>query len=98
MRNRGELAEGWYDPVTFRKARAAAAATAQTAPRYKPSADGRQDDGGDSSDDDTLGPALPGDYIATKEGKRSGPAIPNLQDLELQRGMSSLKYNLALDL
>lgn len=97
VRNRGELAEGWYDPVTLRKARASAASTAQTARRYEPSGEGHQAVGGDSSDDDAVGPALPGDYSGTKEGKRSGPAIPNLQDLELQRGMSSLEYTLALN-
>ena len=88
MRNRGELAEGWYDPVTLRKARASAASTAQRARQSEPSGDGHHDDGGDSSDDDAVGPALPGDYNAAREGRRSGPAIPNLQDLELQRGTS----------
>lgn len=97
MRNRGELAEGWYDAVTLRKARASAASTAQIARRYEPSGEGHQDVGDVSSDDDAVGPALPGDYTGTKEGKRSGPAIPNLQDLELQRGMSSLEYKLALN-
>lgn len=95
MRNRGELAEGWYDPVTLRKARASAASAALAAPRDEPSGEGRQDDGGDSSDDDAVGPALPGDYAATNEGKRSGPAIPSLQDLELQRGTSSLEITTA---
>lgn len=83
--NRGELAEGWYDPVTLRKARASAASTAHTAPRHEPLGEGRRDDGCESSDDDAVGPALPGDYRAAKEGRRSGPAIPSLQDLELQR-------------
>lgn len=97
MRNRGELAEGWYDPVTLRKAQASAASTARMARQYQPSGEGHQDDEGDSSDDDEVGPALPGDYTGTKEGKRSGPAIPNLQDLELQRGMSSQEYTLILN-
>ena len=95
MRNRGELAEGWYDPVTLRKAGASAASVRQTAPRQQPSGEERQNDGNDGSDDDAVGPALPSDYTLTKEGKNSGPAIPNLQDLELQRGTSSLAYSLA---
>ncbi|MCJ1464604.1 hypothetical protein MMC07_003217 [Pseudocyphellaria aurata] len=83
--NRGELAEGWYDPITLRKAQASAAFTAQTTRRSEPSGEDHQDDGGVSSDDDAVGPALPGDYSASRDGRRSGPAIPNLQDLELQR-------------
>lgn len=97
MRNRGELAEGWYDPVTLRKAQASAASTARMARQYEPSGEGHQDGEGDSSDDDDVGPALPSDYTVIKEGKRSGPAIPNLQDLELRRGTSSLEYNLILN-
>lgn len=43
-----------------------------------------------SSDEDELGPALPG-AISTvaASSKRSGPTIPNIQDLELQRGAPS---------
>ena len=41
----------------------------------------------ESSDDDMPGPALPGhETVHTARGTRSGPAIPNSQDLELQRG------------
>ena len=40
-----------------------------------------------SSDDDMPGPSLPREHIAhTSRSTRSGPAIPNTQDLELQRG------------
>ena len=41
----------------------------------------------DSSGDDGPGPAPPSrDNTNYKERNRLGPAIPNLQDLELQRG------------
>lgn len=41
-----------------------------------------------SSDEDVLGPSLPNDISADiRTSTRSGPAIPNLQDLELQKGM-----------
>lgn len=86
MRNRGELAEGWYDPATLRKAQASAASTslASSLPSSKRMKTEAQNE---SSDDDAVGPALPNNYITThKAGKRSGPAIPNLQDLELKRG------------
>lgn len=92
MRNRGELAEGWYDPATLRKAQASAVSTSLSSPlplskRVKTEA---QDE---SSDDDAVGPALPNNYISTqKAGKRSGPAIPNLQELELKRGEICLYY------
>lgn len=92
MRNRGELAEGWYDPATLRKAQASAATTSLSSPlplskRVKTEV---QDEG---SDDDAVGPALPHNYITTyKAGMRSGPAIPNFQDLELKRGEICLYY------
>ena len=40
-----------------------------------------------SSEDDMPGPALPKrETAAIGRGTRSGPAIPNIQDLELRRG------------
>ena len=48
-----------------------------------------------SSDDDMPGPSLPREHIAhTGRSTRSGPAIPNTQDLELQRGQSPLPPSL----
>ena len=44
---------------------------------------------GSSDDDDMPGPALPGAHTqggGRNKGAKSGPAIPNIQDLELQRG------------
>lgn len=86
MRNRGELAEGWYDPATLRKAQASATTTSPPSPL--PSSKRVKTEARDeSSDDDAVGPALPNNYITKhKAGMRSGPAIPNFQDLELKRG------------
>jgi len=92
VRNRGELAEGWYDPATLRKAQASAASTSTAASSKdveRPSSD--YDRGNASSDDDGPGPALPSRGHETyNESKKSGPAIPSLQDLELQRGKSHI--------
>ena len=92
LRNRGELAEGWYDPATLQKAQASAALNApiterQSRPRDSPSY-GSPRRSEDSSNEDVVGPTMPGNETRVyKSGKRPGPAIPNLQDLELQRGM-----------
>lgn len=89
MRNRGELAEGWYDPATLQKAQASATSNdgaPATGPRVSPTYD-RVDEADESSDEDAVGPALPGNKPRSHPaGKKPGPAIPNSQDLELQRG------------
>lgn len=96
MRNRGELAEGWYDPATLQKAVQSASEPATEQPRdTRPEertrrversreAD-RRDDAQDSDSDDSIGPALPG-QDARSRGSRLGPSIPGMQDLELKRG------------
>lgn len=88
MRNRGELAEGWYDSATLRKAQESVALTSREASnRCHQQVMLDQVHDGDGTSDDDVGPALPGeDRTVTKTAKRSGPAIPNLQDLELRRG------------
>ena len=93
MRNRGELAEGWYDPVTLQKAQASASsntvnAESQSRPRISPShVSPRRVE--DLSDED-VGPRMLGHEIDIyKSDMKAGPAIPNLQDLELQRGTAS---------
>lgn len=94
LRNRGELAEGWYEPETLRKAQASAIASAS---RPEPDADKKaqtQRDATQSKDlsDDDVGPALPRGRSETAAAasqvgnERHGPAIPSLQDLELRRG------------
>ncbi|KAJ3512269.1 hypothetical protein NM208_g15345 [Fusarium decemcellulare] len=88
--NRGELAEGWYDPEMF----ARVSADNQGAPPTRHST-GRKDerderahsgdDSGkernvDSEDEDDYGPTLP----TSDRARRSGPGIPTLQDLSLR--------------
>ncbi len=91
--NRGELSEGWYDPETLAKAVVAEKESGEGERREeKPEPRGaiREKDGEsrqESDSDKSIGPALPG-----QEGRsrgRMGPAIPNMQDLELKRGMLS---------
>jgi hypothetical protein len=48
-----------------------------------------QDDDEDEDDDEVYGPPLP-NQVTTSSNPRSGPTIPNLQDLEIQRGMFSI--------
>lgn len=89
VRNRGELAEGWYDPATLQKAQASAASyddhQERSKPRGSPTCGSPRP--ADSSDEDLVGPALPGQEVAAyNKGKRRGPAIPDTQDLELRRG------------
>ena len=98
MRNRGELAEGWYDPATLHKAQASAALNAvdagkQSRPLDSPSY-GSPRRAEESSDEDIVGPAMLGNGTQVyKTGKRRGPTIPNLQDLELQRGMACGRWS-----
>jgi len=98
VRNRGELAEGWYDPATLHKA--TDSATRDIPSRRDSTCRRRSSDYGDtarrdtpkveSSDDEDIGPALPGgERTSLSRGHQSGPAIPNMQDLELQRGLFS---------
>ncbi|KAH7045340.1 hypothetical protein B0J12DRAFT_730034 [Macrophomina phaseolina] len=118
--NRGELAEGWYDPATLQKAIASAAeeqdeseqagrarggARQRQSPDYgagprqqqqqqqqrreqdregdngNERRDGRDDDDNDEDDDDEFGPAAMPGFVNTR---RSGPAVPRLEDLEMR--------------
>lgn len=97
-RNRGELAEGWYEPATLQKARQnAAQQPALDRERASPDyARGGQAQSGeaedlladDDDDDEDYGPRLPHPGLM-RAAARSGPAIPSMQDLELQRGKHS---------
>ncbi|KAF2135123.1 uncharacterized protein K452DRAFT_303778 [Aplosporella prunicola CBS 121167] len=101
--NRGELAEGWYDPATLQKAAdsfgegedsaAAPRSPAQqrkSSPDYNAGADARgtkprrnrAEDDDDSEDE--FAPALPSE-IGFVDARRSGPAIPRIEDLALRR-------------
>lgn len=90
VRNRGELAEGWYRPQMFAKAElfvAGGPPTDSLATRESSSIRSSRKLQGEDSDEDVLGPALPAKTdIMAKGNKCSGPTIPNLQDLELRRG------------
>ena len=98
VRNRGELLEGWYDPETLQKAIASPTGispiTSRQSKRASPEYgnEPKKNEAVDlSSDDDSVGPSLPGqDLQNTAKGRKPGPAIPNLQDLELRRGEHSI--------
>ncbi|KAI9882673.1 MAG: kinetochore-associated Ndc80 complex subunit ndc80 [Watsoniomyces obsoletus] len=95
VRNRGELAEGWYDPVTKQKADSSPSGPSPERPsqrrRSSPEYDAEvpmrdyKEEEGENSDDDSIGPSLPGTRGGI--GRGPGPTIPSLQDLELQREM-----------
>ena len=92
-RNRGELAEGWYGPQMLAKAEEFVAEhePAVSAPHNDQDAHPRRNNEEDDSSDDSMpGPALPGQEMSGhgkgRSTKKSGPAIPNMQDLDLQRG------------
>lgn len=120
--NRGELAEGWYEPGTFERAVKAHTEDGSHPPQAEKgkSERGRKDGedeyvrakrrdreesglksearggdeqdvspkrerGGEDSDSDDYGPALPGQDPQLSRYKRAGPTIPNMEDLELKR-------------
>lgn len=84
VRNRGELAEGWYDPATLRKAQESVASQITTSSWSPDSLQRSENDNGY----DGIGPAQPrGGDLDEKKGRKSGPLIPNLQDLQLQYGI-----------
>ena len=94
-RNRGELAEGWYDPTMLQKA-IQPLPKSQSRRRPSPIYDDKINEGSQakernteesSSEDEGPGPALPGiEHKSKSRPSRSGPAIPTMQDLELKRG------------
>ncbi|KAL8877026.1 MAG: hypothetical protein Q9198_004878 [Flavoplaca austrocitrina] len=91
-RNRGELAEGWYDPQTLRKAQSASNDPISSS-RPPMSAETLQGDMSEDNDDDGYGPALPSESDQrkgrAKTWKQPGPSIPNLQDLEYQKELDA---------
>ena len=89
-RNRGELAEGWYDSAMLDKA----VRTARL-PKEMDTLDQRpavaNADGLESEDDD-FGPKMPASLRAIRNSSaRRGPAIPSMQDLEVKSGMRNLR-------
>ena len=104
MRNRGELAEGWYDPATLQRAQQSEPVPADNArtnmrtqmPRspikstnISPRATRKEVRDEESESDDSVGPALPGQDAHARRS-RKGPSIPNFQDLEYKRGIASI--------
>jgi hypothetical protein len=85
-RNRGQLAEGWYDPQQLETA---AQAPRQPTPPPRPTREAPRPAPGPapaddaSSDSEDLGPALP-----TRQSAVSGHTIPSFGDLRLKRGKS----------
>ncbi|CAL3968793.1 unnamed protein product [Diplocarpon coronariae] len=95
--NRGDLAEGWYDPSTFQKAvQTAGAPGVERRDENRPKAgtavverrNDRESIAEESDSDDSIGPALPG-QVSRPRGTRKGPTIPNIQDLELKRDIDA---------
>ncbi|KAL2827019.1 peroxisomal membrane anchor protein conserved region-domain-containing protein [Aspergillus cavernicola] len=98
--NRGELAEGWYDPATLEKARQSAAAGPGPGPRESPDygrrgpqAERQRDlrpssgdigEGEEDDDDDDDDEYGP---MPSYEliSRNAGPAIPTMQDLDLKK-------------
>jgi len=97
MRNRGELSEGWYDPSTFEKSLESAGPPITERPASKSATSiketQRHAEQDDEDSDDSIGPALPG-QVARFRGNRMGPSIPNMDDLELKRGISLVPQRL----
>ncbi|KAK5731589.1 hypothetical protein LTR17_011295 [Elasticomyces elasticus] len=87
--NRGELAEGWYDPEMKAKADEryvppSKAAKVVAAPKagQGAGADGRREDVSDEDEDedDGYGPALP-----DAARRKAGPSVPGFQDIQQRR-------------
>ncbi|KAF9876090.1 grisea protein [Colletotrichum karsti] len=84
--NRGELSSGWYDPEMFMSAKER---WSEDMPRRVVDdevrrGDSEKEDRSDEDDDEEdLGPRLP--PSARDGAQRSGPGIPSLADLNLQR-------------
>jgi hypothetical protein len=80
MRNRGELAEGWYDPQTLEKARSKPTneeATRESGTRFAAAR------GDQNSEDDDYGPS------PQRNDYKPGPARAIRQDLQVKRELAS---------
>ncbi|KAL8914886.1 MAG: hypothetical protein Q9171_000513 [Xanthocarpia ochracea] len=92
-RNRGELAEGWYDPETLRKAQVSAADHPVIPSRSSIPTKTLEDDVTEDEEDEGYGPALPSKSEKHIERARNlrqpGPSIPNIQDLRFQRELNA---------
>ena len=90
MRNRGELAKGWYDPQTLEKARSTSLPKSSSR-SFSP--DAAPKGGNAHSEGREYGPALPGSDPAGALSKdpadKQGPSQPFLQDLQVKREMEA---------
>ncbi len=109
-RNRAELAEGWYLPSTRQKAAEAlleadedtARAGGREARGDESRMDGRRggeerrggEDDDEDEDEDEFGPAPP---EGSSVGRRAGPAVPSMQDIELRNGMEAQSQYTAME-
>ncbi|KAL9101412.1 MAG: hypothetical protein Q9163_003323 [Psora crenata] len=93
--NRGELAEGWYDPGILQKAKASTASATSldqgTQPKLRrhasPVYHSRIDEVA-SSEEEELGPSLPSNAIPLHRRQQNpGPVGPKRQDIDMQRGL-----------
>ncbi|RFU35352.1 hypothetical protein B7463_g985, partial [Scytalidium lignicola] len=91
--NRGELSKHWYDPSTLQRSLHGMSTSDEIHKREERARQGPDDvalagDADTSSDDDSIGPTLPGQESRSRgSSSRMGPSIPNIQDLELKREM-----------
>ena len=100
MRNRAELAEGWYDPGTLTRAQAevrdgtsftslsSERGRRRTSPTYDDLNDGSLGSGQEENDD--YGPALPAGAI-TARSRAAGPSIPTIEDIRERREIEAEK-------
>ncbi|KAI9781561.1 MAG: hypothetical protein M1835_004280 [Candelina submexicana] len=95
LRNRGELAEGWYDPSTRQKAilssiapkstPSISAQSSRVSPDYGHIRTEHQAQPMNESDDDAVGPKLPAQEVSHR---KVGPATPGVEDLVLRQEMA----------
>ncbi|KAK5125641.1 hypothetical protein LTR85_011915 [Meristemomyces frigidus] len=84
--NRGELAEGWYDPETKAKAdaRQVSRPSIEPARRVRPLKEAAAEaTSEDDANEDGYGPALP-----DTARRRIGPTVPGMQDLQHKRELA----------
>ena len=93
LRNRGELAEGWYDPNTLETSAMPPVSAIDQGPSVAHVGGSRsggaieEDNPNMSGDEDMIGPALPGMEQGNNGNNTSGPSFLNTEDLQVQRGM-----------
>ncbi|KAI5293814.1 hypothetical protein KEM55_006895, partial [Ascosphaera atra] len=94
--NRGELAEGWYDPQVLKKAMSSELPSRRRSPSYEdmpednaPPSDFKVTaDENEDEDDDDYGPTIPADQRAlalpSSSRKAPGPTNPTTQDIRVK--------------